>query len=305
MSYTVEPVIKNSCSSIGEGPHWDAASQSLFYVDIKRGDVHKWNSLTKEDSKMHFDYPTVSIIVPCAEGGYVIGTTHSLSHLETWGSEKLTVWAEMEQGMPTQINDGKCDARGRLWSGTMGKELSPGIVAPELGALYSLDTKRILKKHVDKINISNGMDWTSDNKTMFFIDSTVRKVYAFDYDLESGSLSNQRTAVDFGEGTEPQLGLPDGMTMDTENKIWIACYNAGKVVCFDSETGKLLREVKIPASRTTSVAWGGANLDDLYVTSCRHGFSEEQLQTTEALSGSVFKITGLGAKGRQANNFQG
>ncbi|XP_041355170.1 regucalcin-like [Gigantopelta aegis] len=305
MSYKVEPVIKQVCSSIGEGPHWDEASQTLLYVDIMTGDVHRWNSVTKEDTKLHVADEFVSLIVPCEKGGFVVSTTRSLAHLD-WESNQMTVWAEVEQDMPTRFNDGKCDTQGRLWAGTMGLEKKAvGELPPKMGSLYSLNCERSVKKHVDKIDLSNGLAWTSDDKTMFFVDSIPRKVYAFDFDAQAGEITNQRTAIDFSKGTPSDLGCPDGMTIDTEGKLWIASFFVGKVFRFDPETGSLLQEIKFPTSRTTSVTWGGVSLDDLYVTTSAYGFSEEQIRTTEALAGSVFRVTGLGCRGRPANSYQG
>ncbi|PVD23866.1 hypothetical protein C0Q70_17140 [Pomacea canaliculata] len=302
-SPTVETAIKNSCSTIGEGPHWDDASQSLLYVDIKALDVHRWNSVTGEDTKVHLK-DTVSLVVPRRWGGYIVGLGRRLSLLE-WETGTVTDITEVDRETGNRFNDGKCDAKGRLWAGTMGFEVKPAFVEPAAGALYSLDLDRTVKKWLPGIHISNGLAWTEDNQTMFYIDSIPKKVYAFDYDLENGAISKQRTAVDLTPYDIDTYGVPDGMTIDTEGKLWVACFGAGAVYKFDPETGKTLQCVKIPAKQTTSVCWGGKNLDELYVTCARVGKPEEYYLKEEPLAGSVFRVTGLGAKGRPAYVYEG
>nr|KAG5714119.1 hypothetical protein BaRGS_020447 [Batillaria attramentaria] len=114
---------------------------------------------------------------------------------------------------------------------------------------------------------------------------------------------NKRVVVDYPD--DPSYGFPDGLTIDTDGKLWVASYNAGAVFKFDPETGKTLQKVEIPAKQTTSVCWGGKNLDELYVTCARVYLSEEEFQRTQPLAGSVFKVTGLGAKGRPAYMYEG
>ncbi|PVD23868.1 hypothetical protein C0Q70_17142 [Pomacea canaliculata] len=303
-SPTVEVAIKNSCSKVGEGPHWDDTTQSLLYVDVIAHDVHRWNSVTGEDTKVHLK-DTVGHVIPRRRGGYMVGLGRKLSLLE-WETGTVTDIAEVDQETRNRVNDAKCDAKGRLWTGTMGAEVKPGVFEPAVGSLYSLDLDHTVKKWVSGIDLSNGFAWTEDNQTMFYIDSIPKKVYAFDYDLENGAISNQRTAVDltsFDFDTDT-YSVPDGMTIDTEGKLWVACFGAGAVFKFDPETGKTLQCVKIPAKQTTSVCWGGKNLDELYVTCGRLVKPEEYYLKEEPLAGSVFRVTGLGAKGRPANVFE-
>merc|ERR550532_660465 len=130
--------------------------------------------------------------------------------LYEWDTGMVSTVQEVELDSGTRFNDGKCDAKGRLWAGTMGPEVGNAKVEPEAGALYCLDVDRSIEKKVSKVHISNGMAWTEDNKTMYYIDSIPRKVYAYDFDLETGNISNRRTAVEFAPGTEAEYGVPDG-----------------------------------------------------------------------------------------------
>ncbi|CAG5126286.1 unnamed protein product [Candidula unifasciata] len=298
----IEVAVKNCCPSIGEGPHWDVKSESLYFVDITTGGIHRWDSKTGQESKINLD-GTVGFVIPCERGGVVAGLNRTISHVD-WDTANTTVLAEVEQGTKNRFNDGKCDASGRLWAGTMGFETLPGKVDSGQGSLYSLSTDHKLTKHVGNIDISNGIDWTDDNSVMYYIDSVPRKVYAFDFNIEEGTVSNQRTVVEFEPGTESTYGLPDGMCIDNEGKIWVACFSASRVYRFDPETGKTLQSLEFPATNITSVCFGGKNLDELYVTSSMWKLPEE-LKDQQPLAGSIFRVTGLGVKGRAPNNFRG
>lgn len=298
---SVSVVIKNAASTTGEGPHWVPGARVLWHVDITANDVHRYDVTTGQDSKVHLD-DTVSFVTPTKSNpeSLVIGLGRRISLLDWKTGSVSHLTDELDVGTKNRFNDGKCDPSGRLWAGTMGHEPRPGGSAGGLerhmGSLYSL-TKGQLKHHLGKIDISNGLDWTSDHRTMFYIDSVPRKVYAFDFDITKGEISNQRVAVDFDDGPQDR-GVPDGCCLDAEDKLWVACYGGGCVIRFDPETGKELQQVKIPAKRTTSCCFGGDNLDELYVTCGKFGMTEEEFKNEQPLAGSVFKVTGLGVKGK-------
>uniref|UniRef100_A0A194ANT4 Regucalcin n=1 Tax=Pinctada fucata TaxID=50426 RepID=A0A194ANT4_PINFU len=300
---SVSVAIKNATQTTGEGPHWDDVTQTLLYVDILCNDIHRWDPATGKDEKIHLD-DTVGFVVPRRKGGVVAGVGKSLCHVE-WDTGKVTKLHEVDQGTKNRFNDGKCDPRGRVWAGTMGYEAQPANPEKEMGSLFRLDLDGSLKACVDKINISNGLAWTEDQKTMYYIDSLPRKVFGFDYNVETGEISNRRAVVDFGgDDTIKTMGYPDGMTIDTEGKLWVACYSVGKVIRFDPKTGETLRTIEFPAMRTTSCIFGGPNLDELYVTCGVFGASDEE-KTKYPLSGSVFKVTGLGVKGYPPTVYEG
>lgn len=301
---SVSVVAKNTCLTTGEGPYWEEASSCLVYVDITQGDVHRWNSVTNEDTSLHLDN-SVSFIIPRSSGGtYVIGLGQTLSSLD-WDSASTKVLCEVDQGKETRFNDAKCDAFGRLWAGTMGQETAPAQLERYQGSLYSIDADHTVKKHVDKMDISNGLAWSLDNTVLYYIDSLPRKIYAYDFDLSTVSLSNERTAIDFKNGTSDSLGNPDGMCIDQEGKIWVACYGAGKIIRFDTETGAQLQTVTFPVKKITSCCFGGPNYSELYATSARFGLTEEEIRSHQPLAGSVFKVTGLGVCGFAAPTYKG
>ncbi|KAL5022572.1 hypothetical protein ScPMuIL_001727 [Solemya velum] len=306
MGMSVEVLIKNAASDCGEGPHWDDKTKTILFVDFGEKTVHRLNYATGEDEIKHFD-DRVSFIVPRRSGGYMIGHGKALSHAD-WDSNVVTTLAEVvEPWNNTRFNDGECDASGRLWAGTLAEANALGVREPARGSLYSLNKDHKITKHEDKITLSNGMDWTADNKTMFYIDSEARQVWGYDFDVDAGSISNKRTVVDFGGAeTMDTLGVPDGMTIDNNGHIWVTCYGVGKVVCFDPETGKSIRTVEFPeAKKTTSCCFGGPNMDELFVTSGTFNLTPEQVRNEQPLAGSLFRVTGLGVKGKHANVYEG
>lgn len=296
---SVEVLIKNGAETIGEGPHWDGDTGTLLFVDIFKGDVHRWKSATGVDEKIHLG-GSITFIIPCKKGGYIVGQNKNICHFD-WDTQKLTPLHTVEEGTTTRLNDAKCDRNGRLWAGTMGMEYKDSVDMKR-GSLYSFDGISGLRSHMDSVTVANGIAWSADNKTMFFIDSPLKVIYAFDFDAESGNINNRRVAI------HVENGFPDGMTIDTEDKLWVACFSAGRVVRYDPQSGKELQVVEIPSKRTTSCCFGGDNFEDLYVTSCAahvsvEDLSLEQVLKEEPLAGSVFRVTGLGVRGQAANKY--
>lgn len=240
-----------------------------------------------------------SLIVPRQSGGYIVTHGTSVSHLD-WPSGVLTTLESIE-GLESDVkvcfNDGKCDSTGRLWAGTMPADIN-GIetIPPNKGFLTSV-AKGSVKKHAGNITLSNGMAWTADERTFYFVDTIAGEILAFDFDVTSGQISNRRVAIKFpAKDSEDTLGVPDGLTIDSDGNLWVACVFVGKITCFDPRTGKVLRSVQLPVKATTSCCFGGQNMDELFVTSgYRDRFNEEL--GGENPPGAIYKITGLGVKG--------
>ncbi|BFZ01949.1 hypothetical protein BsWGS_04988 [Bradybaena similaris] len=297
--YKVDVALKNCFSTVGEAPHWEASSQRLVLVDIISGGVLRYDPNTQERSEIHLD-GAVGFVIPRNKGGYVVGLGNSLARLDFESGAVETI-VQVEDGSKNRFNDAKCDARGRLWAGTMGPISDDGKPTVGAGTLYSLSADHSVKSHLDQLTISNGMDWSVDNTVMYYIDSPTRKVVAFDFDLNNGAISNQRTVASF----EDIQGLPDGMCVDAEGKLWVAFYSGSSVRRIDPETGKTLQTITFPATNITSCCFGGKNLDELYVTSSRFRISDSDFREKQPLAGSLFRVTGLGVKGKAANNFDG
>lgn len=286
---------------LGEGPHWDVDRQCLYFVDILGQAILKYMPSTGKTTKAVIEGGPVSLIVP-VEGTtdkFVISIGRKLV-IVTWDgvSPKVSnieplVEVDKEEGLTTnRFNDGKTDPSGRLWAGTMGLEPVPGEVELNKGSLFTLTSKKTYKTHLTKVSIANGLAWNTKLNKFYYIDSPLRCIDQFDFDIKNGNISNRETIFEFDKFGIP--GVPDGMTIDTDGNLWVAVFNGSRVLHVDPRTGKLLTTIEIPAKQTTSVAFGGPNMDILYVTSAKitiHGDVQENP------AGCCFKVTGTGARG--------
>jgi sugar lactone lactonase YvrE len=284
-------VALRAAAELGEGPVWDAAASQLIWVDIIGRAVHFFDPETGEDSSVAVpEMPGVAI--PRQAGGLVLAIGHGFGFLGHGGDfEQLT---QLPHGaVTTRMNDGNCDSAGRLWAGTMGLNAEP-----QAGALYRLDPDLTVTRVLDGVTESNGIDWSPDDRLMYYVDSMERRVDVFDYDRDSGAVANRRpfAAVDDGDV------LPDGLTVDDEGGVWVACWGGAAVRRFAPD-GSPAGTVSLPASNITSPAFGGPALDRLFVTSARAGLSEEQL-SREPDAGAVF-VCRPGVGGRPQRTFAG
>jgi len=184
----------------------------------------------------------------------------------------------------------------------MGPEASPGNVEKEKGSVFCVEKDGSLSTKFDKVNIANGLAWSSDHKTFYYIDSLLRTVDAFDYNVETGEIKNRRTAINV-QSFEPFEHIPDGMCIDAEGMLWVALFNGGKVIRCDPNTGKKLSEIVMPVKQTTSCCFAGPNLDQLIVTSASL-LSEEELNQ-QPKAGNVLRIRNVGVCGLQGVSYAG
>ncbi|XP_033735022.1 regucalcin-like [Pecten maximus] len=189
---SVSVAIPNATRQLGEGPHWEDITGTLMFVDSLEQQVFKWNAVNKEVSSVKLDGP-VGSVVPCLNGGYLVGLGRTISHLD-WETGVTKKLHEVNpKGFNDRFNDGKCDPAGRFWTGTMGGQIDETpLFEPNVGSLYSLDINGKLVTHLNNITISNGLAWSSDNRVMFYTDTGTRKVEAFTYDVTSGEISMYR-----------------------------------------------------------------------------------------------------------------
>ncbi|KAH1017172.1 hypothetical protein HUJ05_007872 [Dendroctonus ponderosae] len=301
MAPIVERVTDIPVIELGEGPHWDIQTESLYFVDLFGKAIHRYVPRTGQCTKAEVG-KHVSVIIPikgnCQQ--FVIGLERELS-LVTWDGisekpSKIEKIADVDKGTQNRMNDGKCDANGRLWVGTMGPEPINGHVEPDLGSLYSWN-KGKLQQHLTNLGVSNGLAWSSDSKKFYFTDTFTYKVDEFDYDIENGTISNRKTI--FTPNKHGIKGSPDGMTIDVDGNLWMALFNGYKIVKFDPRKPEtLLKTIDIPAKQVTSLAWGGPQLDILYVTTAGFTVDGEVLPPPD--HGATYQITGLGTKGLPA-----
>jgi|TARA_B100000809_G_C15120230_1_gene524000 sugar lactone lactonase YvrE len=271
-------LILDARATLGEGALWDVDRHALWWVDIEQGQVHCFDP----DSNTNQTYDVgqrVGTVVTRASGGLMLAVENGFASFDLETSA-LQIVGDPESDQPgNRFNDGKCDPAGRFWAGTM----SMGDARAADGALYCLNTAGQIQKHLDGVRVSNGLVWTADRSTMYYIDSRTRRVDAFDYENGTGQITNRRPVVE----VEPELGGPDGMAIDTDDNVWVALFRGSAVACFDPRNGKQLARIGLPASRVTSCAFGGPNLQDLYITTARIGLSEDE-QRAQPHAGGVF-----------------
>ncbi|XP_054829566.1 regucalcin-like [Eublepharis macularius] len=289
-SVKIEVVVKEHCK-LGESPLWEEKKNSLLFVDITGKKVLRWNSLTKEVQAVNVD-DVVSLVALHNSGDYIITQGPRFAALN-WKNKSVTTINHVDRDKANnRFNDGKVDPAGRLFAGTMGNETAPAVLERKQGSLFTLFPDHSVVKHFNSVDVSNGLDWSLDCRTFFYIDSLSYRVDAFDYDLQTGQITNRRSVYTM----EQEDHIPDGMSIDTEGKLWVACYNGGRVIRIDPETGKRIQIVKLPANQTTSCCFGGPDYSELYVTSASQGM-DEAAWSREPQAGNVFKVTGLGVKG--------
>lgn len=264
MSSSVELCV-DSHSVLGEGPVWDSENQVLYWVDIMGAKLHRYDPARDTNETFDIGQP-VGTVVPRRAGGVMLAVQHGFAAFDL-DDEKLSLIADPEEHLPgNRFNDGKCDPAGRFWAGTMAFALTEGA-----GSLYRLDPDLSVHQMLSDVTISNGVAWSTDQKTMYYIDSIRGTVDAFDYDAASGDIENRRVVIDVPEG----MGIPDGMTIDEEGMLWVAFYDGGSVRRFDPKTAEVIQEVKLPVSKVTSCAFGGARLDRLFITTASQPGNEE------------------------------
>jgi sugar lactone lactonase YvrE len=291
MSHNKWEVVLDHTCLLGEGPVWDPVKQSILWVDIEGGEIHRYSPEKKQHTSM-LAGQMVGAIALRSNGGMVAALQNSFATIDM---EQQTIHPIMdpEVHLPdNRFNDGKCDPAGRFWAGTM------DYVSGKKGAgsLYVMQKDLTVERVVQDVSCSNGLAWSPDHRTLYYIDTPTREVVAYDYEITSGRITNKRAVV-----TIPDTdGYPDGMTIDTEGMLWVACWDGWRVSRWNPLTGALLQTIKLPASRITSCAFGGAGLDDLYITSAKTGLSEQDLKA-QPLAGSLFVIKKCGFKG--ANPF--
>lgn len=286
-SSEVELVI-DSKSELGEGAIWNYKTGELMWVDIKGKILNFYNPRTGNNKEM-FTGQMIGTVVPVESGAVLVALQNGIYRFnpET-GSKKLLI--DPEEHLPNnRFNDGKCDPAGRFWAGTMST-----VGEKNTGSLYRLNADSTIHKMVENVSISNGIVWSLDKTKMYYIDTLTKKVMGYDYNNETGEISNAKVAVEISS----EMGHPDGMTIDAEGNIWVALWGGFAVGCWNPETGKLLRTVNVPAKNVTSCAFGDDNLETLYITTAREGNSDEELEKYP-YSGGVFK-THPGVNGVEA-----
>ena len=275
-------------AEVGEGAVWCPLEHCLWWCDIPVGDIHRFDPASGRDTIFHLPAPVGcfalrsggGLVVPLGSGLYGFDLVHGLSEL----------WHDYEPNRPGhRSNDGTTDRVGRFWFGTM-SIAGPSLV-PE-GSLYRVDRQRIAVPVLDGLHTQNGLAFSPDGRKMYLSDSypPVRSIWSFDYDPDDGVATNRQLFFD----TRAVAGRPDGATVDADGCYWMAGVGGWQLVRL-TPAGRVDLIVPLPIERPSKLAFGGPNLDVIYVTSISTGLTPG---TAQPQAGGVFAlhvpgITGL------------
>jgi sugar lactone lactonase YvrE len=264
-------------ADVGEGPAWDEGSDCLVWVDIVAGTVH----LTNEDGSPRSEFAVgrhVGAALPRDSGGWLLATREGFAVLDPSGrTEPLLDILGLDTSI--RFNDGKCDAWGRAFAGTMAYDERPGV-----GSLFRLDNGPRAEEVISGVTISNGLGWSPDSSVLYYVDTGAPCVDAYEYDVETGSIGSKETLCTLPGGS----GAPDGLTVDDDGCIWVALWGGAAVYRY-SPAGLLDTVVRLPATQVTSCTFGGASGDILFITTARYRLEEHQL-AREPLAGGLFAV---------------
>ena len=270
----------------GEGAFWDARGQRLLWVDMLAGDILATDSAAI--STRHHVGTVAAALRSRASGGFVIAVERGFvfADADLVVRERLP---EVFADSSIRMNDGGCDPQGRFYCGTMAYAETPGA-----GTIYRLDPDLTTSVVLDGVTISNGLQWSADGSRAFYNDTPTGRTDVFDFDGASGTFSNRRPFVTLEPGQNP-----DGMAIDAEDGLWIPLWGGSAANHYDS-SGRLVDTVELPVTNVTSCAFGGPDLDTLYITTSRLGLAEG----TQPKAGSIF-VARPGVRGATPHAFAG
>ncbi|WP_430412112.1 SMP-30/gluconolactonase/LRE family protein [Kordia sp.] len=285
-------VAYQTAAALGEGAIWNHETNELYWIDIEGKSLNMLDPKTKQNRSFS-TASQIGTVVPKNKDEALIALVDGIYTMNL-NTGQTKVFADMKEALTgCRLNDGKCDPAGRFWVGSMNWQQEKGKAT-----LFSVQNDGSVTTKIDSVTISNGIVWTKDKKTMYYIDTPTSQIKAYDYDNATGNISNERVAVEVAS----DLGFPDGMTIDEEDMLWVGMWNGNAVIRFNPTTGKMLQKIEVPAHNITSCAFGGDNLETLFITSAKLDMTDEELKKYP-LAGSVFKVN-TGIKGVESNFFK-
>lgn len=266
-------------NSLGEGAVWSEDEQALYWVDLDTTFFYRYDYRTGQQQT--YD---AGQLVGClrlrAGGGLVLAAQHGFAFWDFDQNHSVPV-ADPEQNSKIRFNDGNVDPQGRFWAGSMlfGEEIGrPG------GSLYRLDPGGAVNCMARHQAIPNGLGWSPDHTIMYHADTTYNTIYAYDYNDPTGRIENRRNFVYTPDGP----GQPDGLSVDAEGFVWSCCWDGWAVVRYDPQ-GRVDRVVELPVARVTSCAFGGPDLDELFITTAHTKLSPDE-RRRQPLAGDIFRL---------------
>jgi sugar lactone lactonase YvrE len=282
---------------LGECPIWDRAADRLLWVDILPGVV--WTRTRDGEAQvLHRMGQPIGCVAPTVDGGVVLGARDGVVVLDADGAETWLVRAG-ERGVDSgflageRFNDGKCDHQGRLWVGSVNRVFGAGP-----GALYRVEPDGAIEKMRPEVVFSNGLDWSPDGETFYHIDTLRYTMEAFDFDADSGSISNMREHIAF----DREGGYPDGMAVDEVGGLWVARYGGACIERYHPD-GTFDMRIAVPANQPTSLTFGAEGTSELWITTAAQEIAEDDPRRLPD-DGAMLR-TSVGFRGAPTGRFGG
>lgn len=279
-------------TELGEGPLWDPERGCLFFVDILKGRVHRCAHGSRTVRTYEIGQP-VGALGLAERGDLILAVRDGFARLDLEDG-RVSMIAEVERDRPDQrMNDGRCDAHGCFWAGTMALDEHAGA-----GALYRLGPDLRVETMIPGVTISNGVDWTDDGRRMYYVDTGALSIDLIDVEPTTGAISNRRTFATVSSSD----GAPDGLVLDADGFVWVALWGGGAVRRYAPD-GSLDRVIRLPATYVTACTFGGPDLADLFITTASIKLSDEE-RAREPGAGGLFRCR-PGVRGRRPHRFRG
>ena len=260
----------------GEGPVWDQRTSRLVSVDMLDGDILGLDPSSGKHTRTHV-HSVAACVRPRAAGGYVVAVERGFAFLPTCDPEaEVELLPELWTDRNIRMNEGGCDPQGRFYCGSMDYS-----AAPDRGTVWRLDVDGTAQAVLEPVSISNGLVWSLDGSTAFYVDTPTLRVDALAFDAEHGTFGERRTVVEVAKGQ----GRPDGMTIDSDGGLWVAFFG-GSCVRRYRQDGEIDLQIDLPVSQVTACTFGGPDLDELYITT-----SSNNLDDDEPEAGAIFHAT--------------
>lgn len=267
---------------LGESPVWHPDESALYWIDIAGRAAHRFCLNTRAHKSWSLPSEP-GCLARCATGGMIVAMRSGVALLNTASGSLMPFVDAPYDVSRMRFNDGRCDAAGRLWTGTLYEPRDQPS-----GSLFCFE-RGIIRNAGNPVTVSNGVAFSVDYRTLYHADTTAHRIMAYDFDVRTGTIGDGRLFKQFSKDKSQDYGgRPDGAAVDSENAYWCAMYEGGRILRL-SPAGEILREVKLPVRCPTMIAFGGPDLRTLYVTTARHNRSGVELEK-HPLSGCVLAL---------------